>query len=158
MLGIILAAVGLLICAYIGIAVDGYYKARLNIVKHYLGFIRYSERETEFLKTDMPRLLAEYECDGEFKKMLAAANAEITAGREPHCETDKLKKGDLNEVNAFLKGLTECDYYSKNALFKYSLQVASEMENIAEKEKKQKGELIKKLMFLLGAGIVVLAL
>ena len=74
MLGIILAAVGLLICVYIGLAVDNYYKSRLNTVRDYLAFVRFSERETEFLKTDMPALLSGFECKSEFKKMITEAS------------------------------------------------------------------------------------
>ena len=158
MLKIILVAVGLLICVYIGIAVDNYYKSRLNILRDYLGFVRYSERETEFLKTDMPALMGNFECKSEFKDMLARAISGVIEGREAALTSDRLKKSDLDAVNAFMKGLSECDYHSKGALFRYSLGIAEEMEKTAEKEKKQKGELIKKLMFLLGVGLVILAI
>ena len=64
----------------------------------------------------------------------------------------------MRKVNAFLKGLSETDYVSRAALFRYSISIAENMEKVAEKEKKQKGELIKKLMFLLGVGLVILAI
>ncbi len=158
MLGIILAAVGLLICVYIGLAVDNYYKSRLNTVRDYLAFVRYSERETEFLKTDMPALLSGFECKSEFKKMITEASGKLSEGGTAECASDRLKKEDLEKVNAFLKGLSETDYVSRAALFRYSISIAENMEKVAEKEKKQKGELIKKLMFLLGVGLVILAI
>lgn len=158
MLGIILAAVGLLICVYVGIAVDNCYKSRLNTVRDYLAFVRYSERETEFLKTDMPALVGGFECKSEFKNMLLSAGEALNEGKTAKCASDRLKKEDVDAVNDFLKALSETDYVSRAALFRYSLSIAENMEKVAEKEKKQKGELIKKLMFLLGVGLVILAI
>ncbi len=156
MIKLILMAVALLICIFSGVAVEAYFKARSAIINDYLAFIRYAKRETEFLKTDAEQLIKDYRSGSEFGKILERALTALKEGKPPICAADKLKPKANEEISAFFKGLTECDYYSKDALFAYSLSTAEELKRQSDKDLKQKGELIKKLTFLLGIGLVVL--
>ena len=156
MIKLVLMAVALLICVFSGYAVEAYFKSRSAVINDFLAFIRYAKRETEFLKTDAEQLMKNFGCASDFSKILESALAALREGKAPVCAYDKLKKNVNDEISAFFKGLTECDYYSKDALFGYSVSVAEKLKKQSDKELKQKGELIKKLMFLLGVGLVVL--
>ena len=158
MLKIILAAVLLVLCAYIGFAVERFYKSRLKILEEYSAFIRYVERETEFLKTDLVELLTSFECTTELRSAFTSAAALIGAGKPVELECKFLSDGAVAEIRAFLAAMSEADYYGKNAVIKHAGKVADELTAKAGKEKIQKGELIRKLMILLGVGLVVLTL
>ena len=116
MIKLILMAVALLICIFSGVAVEAYFKARSAIINDYLAFIRYAKRETEFLKTDAEQLIKDYRSGSEFRKILEGALTALKEGKPPICAADKLKPKANEEISAFFKGLTECDYYSKDAL------------------------------------------
>ena len=156
MIKLVLMAVFMLLCMFSGLAAEAFFKSRAAVLNDFLSFIRYAKRETEFLKTDVESLMEEYSAGGEFKAILDKALTDIRAGKKAECTSERLKKEARAEISAFFNGLTECDYYSKDALFGYSEAAAEELKQNAEKELKQKGELIKKLMFLLGVGLVVL--
>ncbi len=158
MLNIVLAAVLLILCVYIGFAVERFYKTRLKMLEDYSGFVRYVKRETEFLKTDMAALLTSFECCAELKEAFVAAAELVKVGKPVEIGGKFLPDKVYAEIRAFLAALSEADYYGKNAVIKHAEDVACELTAKAGKEKIQKGELIRKLMILLGVGLVVLTL
>lgn len=158
MLKIVLAAVLLVLCAYIGFAVERFYKTRLRMLEEYSEFVRYAKRETEFLKTDLVALLTSFECCAELKEAFTAAAALVKEGKPVEISGKYLTDKAFAEMRAFLAAMSEADYYGKNAVLKHAEEVAAELTAKAGKDKIQRGELIRKLMILLGVGLVVLTI
>ncbi len=158
MLKVVLAAVLLVLCAYIGFAVERFYKTRLKMLEEYSEFVRYVKRETEFLKTDLVALLTSFECCNELRETFGSAAALIKEGKPVEITGKYLKDKAYAEMRAFLAAMSEADYYGKNAVLGHAEEVAAELTAEAGKEKIQKGELIRKLMILLGVGLVVLTI
>ncbi len=149
-LGIIIAV----LFGYLGLGIEKYYKTRLKIIDDYLNFIKFAERQTEFLKTGIGDLINTFDYrTNELKKILE--NVVIDSKDEP---VHYVQEKNLKEIRTFVVELGKSDYVNKNVVIKDALEVGKRLYNEAEKEQKQKGELIRKLIIVAGIALVLFIL
>ena len=152
MIKIVLGIVIICCSAYLGYGIERYYKIRLSIVEEYVQFLRYTESETTFLKTNIMDLIGKYSSKvNQFDALIKSNSNEKTC-------SIYLSKELNDEVTTFFNRLTTTDYNSISKLMKHSIEVAEHHYKVAEKEKVQKGELGRKLCILAGVGLLILAL
>ncbi|NLO64266.1 MAG: hypothetical protein GX095_03370 [Clostridiales bacterium] len=148
------------VAAYIGIGIDKFYKMRVDYLKDFADFLGYASREAGFLKTDILRIISLY-CasrSSNLTKYLQQTKQQLENGNAPTIDCVFLAKKDKKLYESFFEGLKSADYRTQEKLFLHSIAETSELIKEAEKNKKNKGELIRKLMALGGVALMVIVL
>ncbi len=154
MIKIILGIIITVLCGYIGLGIEKYYKNCLKIIDDYRNFIRFAERQTEFLKTGINDLISSYDYNtDELKKIL-----DNIVLNENNIGVKYLHATTVNEICSFITELGKSDFVTKNTVIKNALDRAEKLLLEAEKDKKQKGELSRKLIIIGGIALVLLIL
>lgn len=151
MIKIVLAIVIVVLLGYLGYGIERYYKTRLKILRDYKNFIAYVGRETEFFKSNIEELAQKFEYQ---TKQLNEIISSTVKGEK--LDSIFLTKELISRIVNFITELSNSDYHSKNAVIKNAEELATQSINDAEKDKTQKGELGRKLIILLGIGLIVL--
>ena len=151
MLKITLAIIVVLLLGYLGYGLEKYYKIRLKILNDYNAFLTYVSKETDFYKTDILNLIKNYDYQSNQLKELL-----LNVLNKSKNENIFLTKEIIDKINNFINELSIADYYFKNTIIKNAREQASQMILNAEKDKSQKGELGRKMLILLGIGLIVL--
>ncbi len=153
MIKIAIAIVVIVLLGYLGYGVERFYKKRIRIVDDYKNFICFVKRETEFLKSDLVELVKKYEYrTNEFKEILHCLL------KNEQFNQMSIGKEILKEISSFLEELSKADYYFKNVVIKNAESIAENLLKRAEQDKIQKGELGRKLLILLGIGLIIIIL
>lgn len=154
MIKIVLAIIIVVLVGYLGYGIEKFYKTRLKILLDYKNFIQYAERETVFLKTSVDELIDKFESGTEeLKKILTCA---LGNGQEK--DNKILNKECKREIVGFINELSKSDFLSIKNVIATASSKCNEMVSVAEKDKVQKGELSRKLVILLGIGLIIIIL
>ena len=151
MIKIILAIVVIVLLAYIGYGIERYYKTRLKILVDFKNFISFCKREIEFYKSSIDTLINKYDYQTESLKKLLDCYV-----NNKEMESIYLNKDIISRFKTFIYELSSADFYFKDSVIKSAEEVIASLLNQAEKDKKQKGELGRKLIVLLGIALIVL--
>ncbi|MBR2481085.1 MAG: hypothetical protein IKB56_07270 [Clostridia bacterium] len=151
MIKIVLAIVIVVLLGYIGYGIEKYYKTRLKILLDYKNFIAFVRRETDFFKSNVEELIEKYDYSTEYLKALLTRVI-----NNENYDRKFLSKEESIKIQSFVTELSKADYYFKNVVIKNAEELVNQMINLAEKEKIQKGELGRKLIILLGIGLIIL--
>lgn len=151
MIKIVLAIVIVVLLGYIGYGIEKYYKTRLKILLDYKNFIAFVRRETDFFKSNVEELIEKYDYSTEYLKALLTRVI-----NNENYDRKFLSKEESIKIQNFVTELSKADYYFKNVVIKNAEELVNQMINLAEKEKIQKGELGRKLIILLGIGLIIL--
>ena len=151
MIKIVLAIVIVVLLGYIGYGIEKYYKTRLKILFDYKNFIDFVRRETDFFKSNVEELIEKYDYSTEYLKALLTRVI-----NNENYDRKFLSKEESIKIQSFITELSKADYYFKNVVIKNAEELVNQMINLAEKEKIQKGELGRKLIILLGIGLIIL--
>ncbi len=151
MIKIVLAIVIVVLLGYIGYGIEKYYKTRLKILFDYKNFIDFVRRETDFFKSNVEELIEKYDYSTEYLKALLTRVI-----NNENYDRKFLSKEESIKIQSFVTELSKADYYFKNVVIKNAEELVNQMINLAEKEKIQKGELGRKLIILLGIGLIIL--
>ena len=151
MIKIVLAIVIVVLLGYIGYGIEKYYKTRLKILLDYKNFIAFVRRETDFFKSNVEELIEKYDYSTEYLKALLTRVI-----NNENYDRKFLSKEESIKIQSFITELSKADYYFKNVVIKNAEELVNQMINLAEKEKIQKGELGRKLIILLGIGLIIL--
>ena len=153
MIKIAVAIIVVALLGYLGYGIERYYKKRIRILDDYQNFIRFVKRETEFLKSDLIELVKRYDyTTNELKETL---NDIID---KTDVKQTFLGARIVKEIDAFLGELSKADYYFKNQVIKNAEEIAENLLKQAKQDKTQKGELSRKLLILLGIGLIIIIL
>ena len=151
MIKIVLAIVIVVLLGYIGYGIEKYYKTRLKILFDYKNFIDFVRRETDFFKSNVEELIEKYDYSTEYLKALLTRVI-----NNENYDRKFLSKEESIKIQSFVTELSKADYYFKNVVINNAEELVNQMINLAEKEKIQKGELGRKLIILLGIGLIIL--
>lgn len=151
MIKITLAIIIVVLLGYLGYGLEKYYKTRLTILKDYRDFIIFTERETDFLKSNIEQIVEKYPYKSAYLQNLLT-----NILKNEKCDCRYLNQELISSVTQFMSELSKVDYNSKNVALKNANDRAQQMISIAEKDKTQKGELGRKLIILLGIGLIIL--
>ena len=151
MIKIVLAIVIVVLLGYIGYGIEKYYKTRLKILLDYKNFIAFVRRETDFFKSNVEELIEKYDYSTEYLKALLTRVI-----NNENYDRKFLSKEESIKIQSFITELSKADYYFKNVVINNAEELVNQMINLAEKEKIQKGELGRKLIILLGIGLIIL--
>lgn len=146
------------VVTYIGIGVDRFYKMRVEYLKGFADFLDYASKEAGFLKTDILRIISLY-CETEsscLTKYLKETAKQLQDGIKPNADCVYLTKKDKRIYESFFEALVSADYQTQAKVFARNIAETAEMIKEAEKNKKNKGELIRKLMALGGVALMVI--
>ena len=149
----------MLVMFYLGAGIEKYYKKRHEIYKDFYDFLQYASREIGFLKTDILSIIKNFSAEkigSPFTKMLAAVKENAQKGQELKIETSYLNAAEKLSITSFFASLTKSDFVEQEKLFNRYKQETSDKLKITEKQKKDKGELCKKLFILGGIGLLVI--
>ena len=151
MIKIILAIVVVLLLGYLGYGFEKYYKTRLKILNDYNKFLIFTEQETAFLKSSVTELIERFEYSStKLKEILT----KISNGEVIDCIY--LNKDITNAIKRFLDELSKADYYFKDKVILGAKNNVLELIKQAEKDQTQKGEMGRKLIILLGIGLIIM--
>ncbi|MDD3947824.1 MAG: stage III sporulation protein AB [Clostridia bacterium] len=148
------------VVTYIGMGIDRFYKMRVEYLKGFADFLSYASREAGFLKTDILRIISLY-CASEssnLTKFLKETAKKLESGEQPAIDCVYLTKKDKRLYESFFQGLINADYRTQEKLFSHHIAEISELLKEAENNKKNKGELIRKLMALGGVALMVIVI
>lgn len=143
---------------YIGVSIDRHYKKRLDTVRDFSDFLAYASREISFLKTDILTVVSNY-IKGRTSPLsdaLAKIKDSYEKGEKLTIENPYISAEDKEIIVRFFEGIKKSDYKEQEKLFQKTIVEAGERVRISEKQKKEKGELIKKLCILAGVGLMIL--
>ena len=154
MIKIALAIIIVVLVGYLGYGIEKFYKTRLKILLDFKNFIKYAERETAFLKTNVDELVGKFEnSTDELKKILLCA-----LEKEEIKVSKVLNEQCKKEIISFINELSKSDFISIKSVIANALSKCDDMLVIAEKDKIQKGELSRKLVILFGIGLIIIVL
>jgi len=148
------------VSAYIGIGIDKFYKMRVDFLKCFLDFLDYAAREAGFLKTGILSIIALY-CEAEatcLTNPLKQTAEQLQNGQKAAVNGAYLTSRDKRLYESFFAGLVNADYKSQQAHFGRCRAETEELLRDAEKNKKNKGELTRKLMALGGVALMVIVI
>ena len=152
MIKIAIAIVVVALLGYLGYGIERYYKRRLQVLEDYKSFISFVKRETEFLKSNLMELVKNYDYKtNELKEILYSIVDKTDSKTNVGAQV-------IREISTFIGELSKADYYFKNEVVKNAEIIADGLLKQAEKEKSQKGELGRKLLILLGIGLIIIIL
>lgn len=146
--------------AYIGAGIDKFYKMRVDFLKSFLDFVDYAAREASFLKTGIICIISLY-CDAESSSLthsLKLTAQQMQNGQRPSVAAAYLTNRDKKLYESFFAGLVNADFKSQQAHFARCRAETEDLLKDAEKNKKNKGELIRKLMALGGVALMVIVI
>lgn len=142
---------------YVGFGIERFYKERVKLFKEFEAFTEKAAREISFLRTDIVKLTENAAESGTvLGKLMGKIIADIKSGVNPVIDSVYLSKDEAAIITGFFAGLSRCDYAAGDALCGKTLGDVRECLKKSEKQKKERGELIKKLLILLGVGILIL--
>lgn len=154
MIKIVVCIILTLLLAYLGYGIEKYYINRLKTTLEYKKFIIFAERETSFLKTNVLDLVNKFPFEiKDLKELLLSSVEGENAG-----EVKNISKELKGEIVTFINELCKSDYSKIKMVLKNAYDKCEGLIAIAEKEKSQKGELSRKLIILLGIGIIIILL
>ena len=153
MIKLAIAIIVVALLGYLGYGIERYYKKRIRILDDYQNFIRFVKRETEFLKSDLIELVKRYDYNTNELRETLNAILDKTDVKQTFLGTRVVK-----EINDFLGELAKADYYFKNQVIKNAEEIAENLLMQAKQDKSQKGELGRKLLILLGIGLIIIIL
>lgn len=145
-------------CTYIGIGIDGYYKAKIAVLNEFVDFIGFACAEISFMKTGIADLLAKYASKG---TKLSEALAGIKNPNELQFGMQTLVCLTASEkqlITDFIKGIATLDNSSQKAFAEQCKVRLTEYLGNLEKQRGAKGMLAKKLAPLVGLGIMIIIL
>lgn len=151
MIKIVLSIIVVVLLGYLGYGIEKYYKIRLKILNDYKNFINYVSRETDFYKSNLIELIDKYEYNSRHLKDLLVSIRDDTK-----IDNIFLNKSIISNINSFIRKLSIADYYFKNTIIKEANDIAEQMILIGNNDKTQKGELGRKIIILLGIGLIIL--
>lgn len=148
---------------YIGMSVERHYKQRATLFKEFFEFLQYAAREIGFLKTDIVTLIERYTKNkaGEKRKesdlagILKKVGEDISTDREIKVESALLKEPEKELVSSFFRDIMKSGFKEQEKVFARYSGESAERVKTAEKQKKEKGELTKKLCILAGVGLLI---
>lgn len=146
--------------AYIGVGIDKFYKMRVEFLKSLLDFLDYAAREAGFLKTGILNIISLY-CEAESSALthyLKQTAEQLQSGQKAVISCAYLTNRDKRLYESFFAGLAGADYKSQQAHFARCRAETETLIKDAEKNKKNKGELIRKLMALGGVALMVIVI
>ena len=146
------------VMAYLGFAIEKYYKNRHGLVSDFYEFLQYASREIQFLKTDILTLISNFNSGraGAFSKVLESVKESVQKGEEIKIDNPFLNASEKLMVSGFFLGISKSDYCEQEKVFKRYLSETESKLKQTEKQKKNNGELIKKLFILIGVGILII--
>jgi hypothetical protein len=160
MVRILAGAVLMIVMFYLGAGIEKYYKRRHEIYKDFYDFLQYASREIGFLKTDIISIIENFgnEKSGNFIKILNSVKDCVQKGLDIKVETSYLNANEKLAVVSFFNSLSKSDFTEQEKLFnRYKLETGDKLKT-AEKQKKEKGELYKKLFILGGVGLLIIVI
>lgn len=159
MIKVVIGAIIMFSMTYIGIGLDGYYKARLDLITEICEFIRHAKREVSLLKTDFLSILLGFSSENKhFKKLVDDTKACVENNEDLNVECVYLNSKALASFKSFLVELMRADYTSHEQVFMKAREEFEVHLNCAIHDKKNKGELLRKLLALFGVGVVLMLL
>lgn len=148
------------VVTYIGIGIDRFYKMRVEYLREFADFLGYASREVGFLKTDILSIISLY-CVSKpsyLTKLLSNTAKQLKNGENPSLDCVYLSKSDRMLYENFFSNIVTADYRTQEKLFSHNIAEITELIKDAEKNKKNKGELIRKLMALGGVALMVIVI
>lgn len=145
-------------CFYLGMGLDRYYRIRLQIVEEYVVFLQFAEREMKYLKREVGEIVKDFTAEKktQFSTLIRALSAEKSEGKDLKAESPYLRERDKKNIVRAFREITAMDYLNYEGVMKNAIAEGSAMREAAEKAKKEKGELYRKLSILIGIGFLIL--
>ena len=141
----------ILLIAYLGYGIERYYSFKLKLAKEYNNFVSYVSRETTFLKSTVIEMIDNYNFSSKELKNLLLNEVNGTFD-----EVDKrISKTLKDEVKLFMKELCTSDFKGVKYVINNALEKSGMLVKEAENEKRQKGELARKVIILIGIGLII---
>ncbi len=141
----------ILLITYLGYGIERYYSFKLRLAKEYNNFISYVLGETTFLKSTVIELIENYNfSSNELKNLLLnEVNGTFYEVDKRICNTLK------DEIKLFVKELCTSDFGRVKYVVNKALEKSEILIKDAERDKRQKGELARKVIILIGIGLIV---
>ncbi|MFI3229166.1 MAG: hypothetical protein R3Y23_03255 [Bacillota bacterium] len=157
MANLLLGTVLLVFSTFIGIKIDAYYKERSLVIKEWSEFLYECNKKITYFKTDILTIMRECE-----QQKIAKDVLELSVAMEKSTELiiDNVYLNDKEKATIvrFFMGITGCDIEAQTTLTECTMQDIAVQMSLAERQKKERGELIKKLMILLGITLMIIVL
>ncbi len=157
MVNVIIGTILLVVSTYIGIKIDSYYKERSNIIKEWLEFLQESNKQIKYFKTDIISIMARCE-QQRIAKVVGEIKEQLTENTAIEVDSVYLNDKEKEIIIRYFKGVIGCDIAAQTTLAECTEQDMERQIGVAERQKKEKGELIKKLMILLGVALLIIVL
>jgi hypothetical protein len=152
MIKLSICVVLILLIAYLGYGIERYYSFKLKLAKEYNSFVSYVSRETTFLKSTVVDMIENYNFSSKELKNLLLNEVNGTFN-----EIDKRISATLkDEIKLFLKELCTCDFGRLKFVVNNALEKSEILVKDAENDRRQKGELARKVIILIGIGLIII--
>ncbi|MDR3185633.1 MAG: stage III sporulation protein AB [Christensenellaceae bacterium] len=147
----------MVITFHIGFHIERYYKKRADLYNDFLDFLRYTAREISHFKTNILTIIDDYtKCKkSTFSELLGKVRDDMINASTINIDTLYLKSDEIKEITKFFYSIEKSDFSSQELLLKRYDAEINEKACLFLKQKKDKGELAKKLCILLGIGIMI---
>lgn len=142
----------ILLIAYLGYGIERYYSFKLKLAKEYNSFVSYVSRETTFLKSTVVDMIENYNFSSKELKNLLLNEVNGTLNEIDNRISATLK----DEIKLFLKELTTCDFGRLKFVVNNALEKSEILVKDAENDRRQKGELARKVIILIGIGLIII--
>lgn len=152
------AAAGLMAAiSYIGIAADNFYKKRCQALYDFSDFLLFAEREISMLKTDIISIIDAFNAERKtlIFKLLEGAKENCKSGLPVTADTPYFSGDERMIFSRFFASIVKSGYKEQSELFTRYKAAVNDKIKLACKQKKEKGELIKKLCILGGVGLMI---
>ncbi len=147
----------LVLFSFIGIQVDAFYKERNNIIKEWAEFIQECNKQISYFKTDILSIMAHCE-QKKISKTVLKMQEQMSSGVGLEVDSVYLNDKEKAIITRYFNGIIGCDIEANTALAECTALDMERQIAVAEKQKKERGELIKKLMMLLGVALLIMVL
>lgn len=141
----------------IGNKIDRHYKKRADYYNNLFEFVRHAEREITLLKSDIVTIMSDY-----IKGMNSNQNIvfqdvlnSISNNDPIRINANYLNENEKREVESFFEGFAKIDSNNQEKFFKRHEDFAINRVELSRKQKKEKGELGKKLCILAGIVLII---
>ncbi|MDR0855471.1 MAG: hypothetical protein LBN25_03785 [Christensenellaceae bacterium] len=158
MVKLICGIILMLIAFYGGYCVDKYYKGRVGLISDFKRFLLFAGREARYLKTDIFTVINGYESSSRLKGILQKIKDGAEKGEKIEITEPLLRKNEKEQMSEFFTRLFTADGATSEKVFKKSCEEFNDIETAAIAEKKNKGELWKKLLILFGVAVLILCI
>jgi hypothetical protein len=150
----------LCIAFYVGTQIEKRYKKRAIFYEEFLEFLRFAAREIRYLRTDMLSILSEFAKNDNkmIAMLLLEVNKQIIAGKSVQVKEPILDTNECLQIDSFFRDIAKCDAEdSMTLLTRYESEICDK-SIIVNKQKKEKGELAKKLCILSGIALMIVVI